>query len=85
MMCADVCNFNESVEIRRRPQPYFMKGLFSRLSFRPTKNNDNDTKDYIRQTLGQTMKTLVSQNVLYGMGKKYIDSKTFATTIGFAK
>lgn len=76
MMCADVCNFNESVEIRRRPQPYFMKGLFSRLSFRPTKNNDNDTKDYIRQTLGQTMKTLVSQNVLYGMGKKYIDSKT---------
>ena len=76
MMCADVCNFNESVEIRRRPQPYFMKGLFSRLSFRPTKSNDNDTKDYIRQTLGQTMKTLVSQNVLYGMGKKYIDSKT---------
>ena len=74
MMCADVCNFNESVEIRRRPQPYFMKGLLSRISFRPTKERDNDTKDFIRTTLGQTMKTLVTQNVLYGMGKKYIDS-----------
>jgi len=74
MMCADVCDFNESVEIRRRPQPYFMKGLLSRLSFRPLKDNDNETKDYIRTTLGQTMKTLASQNVLYGMGKKYIDS-----------
>lgn len=74
MMCADVCDFNESVEIRRRPQPYFMKGLLSRLSFRPLKDNDNDTKDYIRTTLGQTMKTLAAQNVLYGMGKKYIDS-----------
>ena len=74
MMCADVCDFNESVEIRRRPQPYFMKGLLSRLSFRPLKDNDNDTKDYIRTTLGQTMKTLATQNVLYGMGKKYIDS-----------
>ena len=74
MMCADVCNFNESVEIRRRPQPYFIKGLLSRLSFRPVKDNDNDTKDYIRTTLGQTIKTLVMQNVLYGMGKKYIDS-----------
>ena len=75
MMCADVCNFNESVDIRKRPQPYFMKGLLSRLSFRPLKDNDNETKDYIRTTLGQTMKTLVSQNVLYGMGKKYIESK----------
>ena len=74
MMCADVCNFNESVEIRRRPQPYFMKGLLSRISFRPTKERDNDTKDFIRTTLGQTMKTLATQNVLYGMGKKYIDS-----------
>lgn len=74
MMCADVCNFNESVEIRRRPRPYFMKGLLSRISFRPTKERDNDTKDFIRTTLGQTMKTLVTQNVLYGMGKKYIDS-----------
>ena len=75
MMCADVCNFNKSVEIRRRPQPYFMKGLLSRLSFRPLENKDNETKDYIRKTLGQTMKTLVTQCVLYGMGKKYIDSK----------
>lgn len=75
MMAADVCNFNKSVEIRKRPQPYFMKGLLSRLSFRPLENNDNDTKDYIRQTLGQTMKTLASQCVLYGMGKKYIDSE----------
>lgn len=75
MMCADVCNFNKSVKIRRRPQPYFMKGLLSRLSFRPIKDNDNETKDYIRTTLGQTMKTLVLQNVLYGAGKKYIDSK----------
>ena len=74
MMAADVCNFNKSVEIRKRPQPYFMKGLLSRLSFRPLKNNDNETKDYIRQTLGQTMKTLATQCVLYGMGKKYIDS-----------
>ena len=74
MMCADVCNFNESVEIRRRPRPYFMKGLLSRISFRPTKERDNDTKDFIRTTLGQTMKTLVTQNVLYGIGKKYIDS-----------
>lgn len=74
MMCADVCNFNESVEIRRRPRPYFMKGILSRISFRPTKERDNDTKDFIRTTLGQTMKTLVTQNVLYGMGKKYIDS-----------
>ena len=51
-----------------------MKGLLSRISFRPTKERDNDTKDFIRTTLGQTMKTLATQNVLYGMGKKYIDS-----------
>lgn len=74
MMCADVCDFKTSTKIRRRDRPYFMKGLLSRLSFRPLKNNDNETKDYIRTTLGQTMKTLVTQNVLYGMGKKYIDS-----------
>lgn len=74
MMCADVCNFNESVHVRKRPQPYFMKGLLSRLSFRPTKDNDNDTKEYIRETLGQTMKTLATQCVLYGNGSKYIDS-----------
>jgi len=75
LMCCDVCNFNKSVEIRRRPQPYFMKGILSRLSFRPTKDKDNDTKEYIRQTLGQTMKTVITQCVLYGVGKKYIDSK----------
>lgn len=75
MMCADVCDFEGSAKIRRRDKPYFMKGLFSRLSFRPVKDNDNDTKDYIRKTLGQTMQTLVTQNVMYGMGKKYIDSK----------
>ena len=77
MMCCDVCNFGEgtSAEIRRRPQPYFMKGLLSRISFRPTKDKDNDTKEYIRQTLGQTMKTVITQCVLYGVGKKYIDSK----------
>ena len=76
MMCCDVCNFGEgtSAEIRRRPQPYFMKGLLSRISFRPTKDKDNDTKEYIRQTLGQTMKTIITQCVLYGVGKKYIDS-----------
>lgn len=75
MMAADVCDFGESAKIRRRPQPYFMKGLLSRLSFRPIENNDNETKEYIRETLGQTMKTLLLQNVLYGTGKKYIDSK----------
>lgn len=75
MMCADVCDFNESVKRRRRPQPYFMKGLFSRLSFRPVESNDNETKDYIRTTLGKTMKTLIMQCVLYGSGKKYFDSE----------
>lgn len=84
MMCADVCNFNESVHIRKRPQPYFMKGLFSRLSFRPTKDNDNDTKDYIRQTLGQTMKTLATQCVMYGTGSKYIDSAIVKKKAQFA-
>ena len=74
MLVADVCDFGESVKIKKRPQPYFMKGLLSKLSFRPVENNDNDTKDYIRMTLGQTMKTLILQNVLYGTGKKYIDS-----------
>lgn len=74
MLAADVCNFNSSVSIRRRPNPYFMKGLFSRLSFRPLENNDNDTKDYIRSTLGKTMGTLVQQNILYGAGRKYISS-----------
>lgn len=74
MMCADVCNFNESVHIRKRPQPYFVKGLFSRLSFRPKESNDNETKDYIRQTLGQTIKTLATQCVMYGTASKYIDS-----------
>lgn len=84
MMCADVCNFNESVHIRKRPQPYFMKGLFSRLSFRPTKDNDNETKDYIRQTLGQTMKTLATQCVMYGTGSKYIDSAIVKKKAQFA-
>lgn len=74
MLVADVCDFGESVKIKKRLQPYFMKGLLSKLSFRPVENNDNDTKDYIRMTLGQTMKTLILQNVLYGTGKKYIDS-----------
>jgi hypothetical protein len=84
MMCADVCNFNESVHIRKRPQPYFLKGLLSRLSFRPLKNNDNETKEYIRQTLGQTMKTLAMQCVLYGNGAKYIDSKVEKDKAQFA-
>jgi hypothetical protein len=84
MMCADVCNFNESVHIRKRPQPYFLKGLLSRLSFRPLKNNDNETKEYIRQTLGQTMKTLAMQCVLYGNGAKYIDSKVEKDKAKFA-
>lgn len=75
MMCADICDFEGSMKIRRRDKPYYMKGLFSRLSFRPLENNDNDTKDYIRKTLGQTMQTLITQNVMFGMGKKYIDSK----------
>lgn len=72
MMCADVCEFNT----KRRQQPYFMKGLLARLSFRPVKNNDNETKDYIRTTLGQTMNTLIQQNVMFGLGKKYIETKT---------
>ena len=75
MMCCDICNFNESVKTRRRAQPYFVKGLLSRISFRPKENNDNDTKEYIRQTLGQTMKTIITQNVHYGVGRKYIDVK----------
>lgn len=75
MMVADAADFNASVKKRRRPQPYFMKGLLSRISFRPNKDNDNETKDYIRTTLGQTMSTLIMQNVMYGSGKKYIDSK----------
>lgn len=75
MMVADVADFNSLIKKRRRSQPYFMKGLLSRLSFRPVQSNDNDMKDFIRTTLGQTMKTLIMQNVLYGTGRKYIDSK----------
>ena len=77
LMCADICNFGEdkSGQIRRRKQPYFMKGLLSRLSFRPTKSKDNDTKDFIRTTLGKSMKTIVAQSVMYGAGRNYIDTK----------
>ena len=76
MMGADVCNFGDSSsKIRARSNPYFIKGLLARLSFRPNEKGDNDTKDYIRKTLGMTLKTLITQNTLYGPGKKYIDSK----------
>lgn len=74
MMVADVCDFNEEAKAARRPKPYFMKGLFSKLSFKPVDFNDNETKEYIRTTLGQTMKTLILQNILYGNGRKYIES-----------
>lgn len=74
MAVADVCNFDKEAKLKRRKKPYFMKGLMSRLSFRPVENRDNDTKDYIRTMLGQTMKTLVMQNVIFGLGKKYIET-----------
>jgi hypothetical protein len=86
LLCADVCNFGEgkSAQIRRRKQPYFMKGLLSRLSFRPTESRDNDTKDFIRKTLGKSMKTIITQSVLYGAAKKYIDSKKDGKKVTFS-
>lgn len=70
LMCADVCEFNK----RRRKQPYFLKGVFSKLSFRPIKDNDNDTKEYIRTKLfGDTLSTSLRQCVMYGAGRKYIE------------
>ena len=73
MMCADVCDFNDSTRKRRRKNPYFIKGLFSKLSFKPLDKNDNDIKDYIRQTLGMAVNTFVNICVQYGKGKEYID------------
>lgn len=75
MMVADVCDFNYEARSVRRPKPYFMKGLFSKLSFKPVDFNDNKTKEYIRTTLGQTMRTLILQNIIYGNGRKYIDTQ----------
>ena len=75
MMVADVCDFNYEARSVRRPKPYFMKGLFSKLSFKPVDFNDNETKEYIRTTLGQTMRTLILQNIIYGNGRKYIDAQ----------
>jgi uncharacterized protein YoxC len=75
MMVADVCDFNYEARSVRRPKPYFMKGLFSKLSFKPVDFNDNETKEYIRETLGQTMRTLILQNIIYGNGRKYIDAQ----------
>ena len=73
MMCADVCDFNESTRKRRRKNPYFIKGLFSKLSFKPLEKNDNEIKDYIRQTLGMAVNTFVNICVQYGKGKEYIN------------
>ena len=75
MLAADVCDFNESTKKRRRKSPYFLKGLFSKLSFAPLDSNDNDTKDYIRKTLGTTMNTLVNICLEVGKGKDYIEIK----------
>lgn len=68
MMCADICPFNKN----RRSQPYYMKGLLSRLSFRPTKDKDNTIKQSIRELLGKTMQTSVAQCAKFGLGQKYV-------------
>lgn len=68
MMCADICPFNKS----RRSQPYYMKGLLSRLSFRPTKDRDNKVKNLIRELLAKTMQTAIVQSAKFGVGQKYV-------------
>ena len=84
MMAADVCDFNDNTRKRRRNSPYFLKGLFSRLSFSPLDANDNDTKDYIRTTLGTTINTLVNICIEVGKGKDYIEIKKDGENLTYA-
>lgn len=70
LMCADVCTFNK----RRRKQPYFLKGIFAKLSFRPVADNDNKSKEFIRTKLfGDTLSSSIRNCVVYGAGRKYIE------------
>lgn len=65
MLCADLAS-------KRRKNPYFIKGLLSRLSFLPVEKKDNDTKNDIREWWGTTFATAVKQNVSFGYGSIYI-------------
>ena len=68
MMCADIAPwFN-----KRRNLPYFMKGLFSKLDFIPTKKDDNETKEFIHEMLNKTIETGCKQCVSFGTGNMYI-------------
>lgn len=70
MMCIDICP-------KRKPRknPYFVKGMLSRLSFKPVEKNDNDTKQYIRESLGITAGGSVKRMYDYGIGSCIVESK----------
>ena len=68
LMCADIAPFCK----KRRKAPYFLKGLFGKLSFSPTKANDNSMKEYIHETLAKIMETACRTCVKNGTGNFYI-------------
>lgn len=68
MMCADLAPFAK----KRRKSPYFLKGLFGKLSFSPTTKNDNEMKAYIHHMLATTFETACKSCVANGTGNFYI-------------
>ena len=70
MLCVDICP-------KRKPRryPYYIKGLLSRLSFKPIDKNDNETKQFIRTTLGTMVNTDISRLYDFGIAGCVVEFK----------
>jgi len=68
MLICDLCTYE-----RRRKNPYFMRGLLSKLSFRPIDPKDTKTQHFIHETLGTTLLTSCKQLVSYGLGSLFVE------------
>ena len=68
MLGCDIFKDGDFGNKKPRKNPYFMKGLFARLSFKPVDENDNDTKKFISDSLGTTVLNSVKRTYSYGIG-----------------
>lgn len=70
MTCADLC---DGYGLKARKNFYYLKGLFSKLTFAPIEKNDNDTKDLIARSLGTTMVSCAKANVQESIGSFMVE------------
>ena len=70
MLAIDICP-------KRKPRryPYYVKGLLSRLSFKPKDKNDNEIKQFIRSTLGTMVSSDAKRMYDYGIAGSVIERK----------